>query len=119
MNGLLARRVYASPGKQRRASHRAFCSTCAPRGRPRKTDTRFFPQVVTNHTAEAPLATIDKHRVEWWQKQQSNAFSGDGQLGRKARADSRHLESIPQAAFRILGNGSSLMIAFSCLTIRR
>jgi hypothetical protein len=104
--------------KQRRASQRAFCSTCAP-VQTKKDRYPLLSQVVTNHTAQAPLATIDKHRVEWWQKQQSNAFSGDGQLGRKARADSRHLESIPQAAFRILGNGSSLMIAFSCLTIRR
>jgi FMN-dependent dehydrogenase len=39
-----------------------------------------FPQVVTHHTAEAPLAAIDKHRVEYWQEQRDLR---DGPLGRK------------------------------------
>jgi hypothetical protein len=61
----------------------------------RKTDNRSSsPELITHHTSEARLAAIDRHLIEWWQKQRN--FRADP--WREARSSLRALPPGPRTA---------------------
>src|ERR1700693_6387574 len=61
--------------------------------RPRKTATRFFPELVRYATTESRLAAMQEHRTTWWQQHRNHVAAS----WRESRASLRSLPPGPRA----------------------